>query len=750
MKYKKFILSVLAVVLVASLGVVLTSCESSSPPPADTTTTGGDDITIPKVKLFENTSPVAPNLLKEVWYERTVNAHKIYVKTTFVASNYIDALKDVEDKIASNYVNKGDIWGLLLIGIDRVNKSTPKKNIINFGGFKVKTADSNFEFDALIRVNSYYGRQNTRDGLPVVAENNNFLLETWDPSKNKDIEDDSWWDGVSEKKYQGGTDSTYDAADKFVSGSYTEVTNEYGETNRLDANVSYNASTGEYVITIPFTIIPYNDIDKLVVFGAQHAGWRPGATINAVVKPLGSSKVLVYADVNNVSAGLPVVRVPKSKNESPSLIPGSFPDVISSINPASIDAKAGAVTPNISVTLVSISSNASNIIVFTGPQGSSTNYVTNWLFYGGTNNQGDYLYTNTITLKFSATSAGSPDFYAPTNYTVRVVAGNGGNATISVTVEPTITAPDSVLLVDSATVSVTVNDGYDASSIQLVVSNVNTGKRITNTTFTFTLTNDPTVEDDTDDILGASAGHTIVVFYDDSPFGKRISANIQVIGAPSGWTLLGPGEYDPWGVKISAVFYKASTANLEVLVYLNPNPTGDDNHLYLAIDVTNRVLGIDKSTNTHDPSGDLAITGAEFGSFWMTNEAGIDYDFVAWGKRDGSGNFNYIGAHRIESDGTGTDVKNSASDNVTITHTNLVGTSTIQNYYFKIPYDAMGANSGNVVNIYVFYGKTGGTAGNQGIRSIFPANASVTNQVPGGWGPYVTRLTNKSPDITLP
>jgi hypothetical protein len=40
MKYTKFILSVLAVVLVASLGVVLTSCESSSPPPADTTTGG--------------------------------------------------------------------------------------------------------------------------------------------------------------------------------------------------------------------------------------------------------------------------------------------------------------------------------------------------------------------------------------------------------------------------------------------------------------------------------------------------------------------------------------------------------------------------------------------------------------------------------------------------------------------------------------------------------------------------------------
>jgi hypothetical protein len=735
MKYTKFILSVLAVVLVASLGVVLTSCESSSPPPP---TTGGEDITISKVKLFENNSPVAPSLLKEVSYERTVNAHKIYIKTTFVASDYIDALRGVDPRIGNAYVdrnNTGDIWGLLLIGIDRVNQNTPKKNIINFGGLKVKTADSNFEFDALIRVNSAWNKANTRDGLPVVAENNNFLLEMWDSSKGMDIENNDWWSGVSEKKYQGGTDPTYDAADKFVSGSYTEVTNEYGDTNRLDANVSYDASTGEYVITIPFTVIPYNDIDKIVVFGAQHAGWRPGANISAVVKPLGSSKVLVYADVNGVAAGLPVVKVPKSKNESPSLIQGSFPDVISSIT-TNIDAKAGAVTTDISVELVSISSNASNMIVFTGPQGSSTVSKTNWLFYAGTNNQGDYLYTNAIALSFSAVNDGS-DFYAPTNYTVSVVAGNGGNATISVTVEPTISAPGSVLLVNpSATVSgITVIDGYNPSTT-LIVSNATTGSNITISGGSFTITNVPSVADDMSDILGASAGDTIVVLYNDTTSGKTISANISVVAAPAGWTLAGQGEYDIWAAKIAAVFYKTNATSLEVLVYMNP--VGGGNNLYLAIDVTNRTLGIDASTNTH--SGDLT-TG--WGSFWMTNEAGIDFDFVAWGWRDDDGNLNYSGANRIESDGTGTDVQSS----VAFSQTNLVDNTT-GNYYFNIPYTAMGATSGNVVNIYVFFGKTGGTAGNEGIRSIFPANASVTNS--GGWGNYVTRLTNKSPNIVLP
>jgi hypothetical protein len=733
MKYTKFILSVLAVVLVASLGVVLTSCQSSSPPPL---TTNAGDITISKVKLFENTSSVAPSLLSEVSYERTVNAHKIYIKTTFVASNYIDALRGIDPRIGDAYVDRtstGDIWGLLLIGIDRVSQSTPKKNIINFGGLKVRTADSNFEFDALIRVNSAWGKANTRDGLPVVAENNNFLLEMWDSSKGVDIENDSWWSGVSEKKYQGGTDPTYDAADKFVSGSYTEVTNEYGDTNRLDAGVSYDASTGEYVITIPFTVIPYNDIDKIVVFGAQHAGWRPGANISAVVKPLGSSKVLVYADLNGVAAGLPVVKVPKSSSESPSLIPGSFPDVISSID-TSIDAKSGVVTTNISVELVSISSNASNMIVFTGPKGSSTASVTNWLFYAGTNNQGDYLYTNAIALSFSAVNDGS-DFYAPTNYTVSVVAGNGGNATISVTVEPTISFDRSAILLtsdtDQYTINVSVADGYSTPT-SAIASNVNSGATYTVTltsgSGSFTLGGPSSTAN-----LKVSGGDSVVVFYDDTTSGKRItSSSIKIV---SGWSVAGYGEYSIWGAKIDMVAYKTNSNSLEILVTFNP--IGGGNNLYLAIDVTNRVLAVDKSTNTHDPTGDLT-TG--WGSFWMTNEAGIDYDFVAWGWRDG-GVFNYSGANRIESDGSGTSVQSI----VTVLNTNLVTTN---DYYFNIPYTAMGATNGDVVNIYVFFGKTGGTAGNEGIRSIFPANASVT--APGGWGNYVTRLTNKSPNIVLP
>jgi hypothetical protein len=200
------------------------------------------------------------------------------------------------------------------------------------------------------------------------------------------------------------------------------------------------------------------------------------------------------------------------------LIPGSFPDVISSINPASIDAKAGLATSNISVELVSVSSNASNIIVFTGPQGSSTVSVTNWLFYKGTNNQGDHLYTNTITLKFSATSAGSPDFYAGTNYTVRVVAGDGGNATISVTVEPTISLSLPVVApneTDTATVSIV--DGYDPGP--KYVSNITLGNGITLAVGVNSFTiGEPNTAD-----LVASNGNTIVLYYPDSTSGKTFT-----------------------------------------------------------------------------------------------------------------------------------------------------------------------------------------------------------------------------------
>jgi hypothetical protein len=526
---------------------------------------------------------VAPKLLKEVSYERTVNAHKIYVKTTFVASNYIDALRSVDPKIGNAYVdrnNTGDIWGPLVIGIDRASLHLPAtKNVIKMG-LKVKTADPDFEFDNVIRIESVWGKANTVDGVAIVTPWG-IILDICKEGAN--TETNEWWfarDNANEKKYQGGPGDT-----NFISGAYTEVTNEYGETNRVDANFTYDPNTGEYVFTIPFTVIPYNDIDEIVVFGAQNDGWRPGATINAVVKPLGSSKTLVYADVNHVVAGIPVVKVPKSKNESPSLIQGSFPDVISSIA-TSIDAKNGPVTDNISVTLLSVSSNASNMIVFTGPQGSSTVSITNWLFYGGTNNQGDYLYTNTISLTFSAVSSGSPDFYAPTNYTVSVVAGNGGNATISVTVEPTISLSLPVVAPNTiGDASVSVVDGYSPDSKYVSNITLGTGITLAASVNSFTI-GEPTTAD-----LVASNGNTIVLYYPDSTSGKTftVTNTFVVIPLPNYAVTNTNPNNGFWGAAntISNLIVGYATNNTSKYLYIEVWGQADGNSMIVTVGTTN-------------------------------------------------------------------------------------------------------------------------------------------------------------------
>ncbi len=736
MKHKKFILSALAVVLVASLGVVLNSCASLSPPPP---TEPQADITIPKTLLFENTSDVATNLLRAVYYERTVNAHKFYVKTTVNVTNYIEELRSIDSRIGNPFVSRtdtGDIWGLLLIGIDRVSKSVPAKNVIKFGTdddstkLIIRTSDSNFEFDALVRLNSSWNNANTRDGLPVVSENGNWLIEFY---SSGDIANSPWWKVVSEKKYQGADDDAGSPAEKFVSGSYTIATNEAGDSCRLDQNLSYDPSTGEYVITIPFTVIDYNDIDKIVVFGVQMPGWRPGSAIGAVVKPLGSSKTLVYADSSSTIKGLPVVKLPKSKDESPQLIPGTFPDVLQGIA-TSVDAKSGAQEVTNSVRLISSVSNASNMIVFTGPQGSSTVSITNWLFYEGTNNQGDHIYTNDIIITYSAESGA--DFYAPTNYSVSVVAGNGGEASVSVIVEPVINAPASVLFVSGGspvTINVSVVDGYSVGS-SLIASNNNTGN-----THTVTLTGGAgsfTVGGSGAN-LQVSAGDVVTLIYNDSTSGKDITATINIVGEPTGWTLAGTGEYDFWGAKIVAVFYKTNDSNLELLVYFDPLDSG--NNIYVLIDNKDRPLNVDASTNML--TGSLT-TG--WGAFHITNDANIDVDFIAWGWRSGT-TFNFSGANRIESDGSGTSVM----ADVTYVGTNIL--SPDPNYYFRIPYTAIGANSGDTLKVYVLFGQSGGTPP-QGMKSIYPAGISIVDNSDPDYGDYyICAITNENPtNIIVP
>jgi hypothetical protein len=268
------------------------------------------------------------------------------------------------------------------------------------------------------------------------------------------------------------------------------------------------------------------------------------------------------------------------------LIPGSFPDVISiSTN---IDARGGLFTANIIVTLASISSNASNIIVFTGPQGSSTNYVTNWLFYASNNNQGDHLYTNTITLKFSATSDGSPDFYAGTNYTVKVVAGNGGNATISVTVEPTISLSLPVVAPNTTgTATVSIVDGYDQGPKYVTNITLGNGIELLAGVNSFTI-GEPTTAD-----LVASNGNRIVLYYEDTTSGKTftVTNTFVVIPLPNyAVTNVNP-NVGHWGPNntISNLIVGYATNDTSKYLYIEVwgRADGNDNSMIVTVGTTN-------------------------------------------------------------------------------------------------------------------------------------------------------------------
>ncbi|MCX8097202.1 MAG: hypothetical protein N3D81_06900 [Spirochaetes bacterium] len=726
MKPKKILISLLAVALATAVtGVWMTSC---SPAPEQGGQGGGEDIAIPKTLLFENTSQVATNFLRSISYQRTEVAHKFYIKTTVNVTNYFPALRALDSGLGNSYVsrtNTGDIWGLLIIGIDRNSKSTQKKNVAKFGT-TVRTADPNFEFDAVIRLLSDWNNANLKDGIPVRAEDGTWYLETYTSGDNENL---NYWDVRSEKKFQADDNDTDGPAAKFISGAYsirTNIETNPGATNtyRVDANISYDSSTGEYVLTIPFTLIDANDINKITAFGLQNSGWRPGSQVNAVIKPLGSSKTIVYADANGVVRGLPVVTVPKNKNESPTLIQGVFQDVITSIS-TTIDAKAGVLTNTNSITLLSSTSNASNIIVFTGPQGSSTVNVTNWLYYKGTNALGEYEYTNTIVLIYSAVSGGGANFYAGTNYSVSVSAGNGGTATISVTVEPTVSltlpvvAPGSS---DSATV--TVVDGYSAGT-SLTVKNSNTGS-----SYTVTLSGGSgtfTIGESSSANLVASNGHVIFAIYSDATSSKSFTNSATLVVYNPG-VLLGPGQYNVWGNLIKNVYAKSDGTDLTVSVEWDSIPTG--NNLYLLIDVTN-LSGIKPAAT--DWSGDWT-TGWD--NFWFTNTAQIDADFAIAGWYSGTGVYN-LSVTKAITNGNGF--------GVTGVSYSRIGPFEV----FTIPYSKLGsgASSGNVVNIYAFFGKSGGTAGNEGMRSMFPANASITNN--GSWGDYIVDVTNKSTNYTL-
>lgn len=412
---------VAAAVTAAVSGLLLTSCGAPPPPPPT------EEIAIPKTLLFENTSSVAPKFLRSISYERTETAHKFYIKTTVAVTNYFPELRNLEPRLGSNYVNRndtGDVWGLLIIGIDRASKSTEKKNVAKFG-IAVRTADPDFEFDAVIRLNSEWANANLKDGIPVRAEAGTWYLESYTGGDN---ETKNYWEVREEKKFQANDNDTDGPAAKFISGAYTVMTNIEEDppstnTYRVDANISYDANTGEYVLTIPFTVIDANDINKITAFGVQNSGWRPGSQVNAVIKPLGSDKVIVYADQTGTVKGLPVVTVPKKKDQSPVLIPGAFEDVsLVSFDPSSFFILAGGSgTATIKVTVESTISNDKLPLEIIGPKGTATVTNSTNVVYKGKVGE---LYRYEITLTYTlGTSSG--DFWSSSSYGLTFVTTAG-------------------------------------------------------------------------------------------------------------------------------------------------------------------------------------------------------------------------------------------------------------------------------------------------------------------------------------
>ncbi|MEN2998728.1 MAG: hypothetical protein ABDH28_06830, partial [Brevinematia bacterium] len=202
-------------------------------------------------------------------------------------------------------------------------------------------------------------------------------------------------------------------------------------------------------------------------------------------------------------------------------------------------------------------------------------------------------------------------------------------------------------------------------------------------------------------------------------------------------TYLGNGEYNFWASLIKDVYVKSSSGGGLVVDIVISNAANDDHNLYVLVDVTNMTTG-----HQPPPTGWCGDWYTGWGDFWFTNTAGINADFVVWGWIDNPfpRTLQQTNARKIVS---------GVTNSVSVSHTMTYISGADHIYSFTIPYASIGsgASSGQVVNIYVFYGLSGGTPGNQGMRSIFPAGVSVTAS--GGWGHYIVNVTNKSIDYVL-
>ncbi|MCS7299187.1 MAG: Ig-like domain-containing protein [Spirochaetia bacterium] len=228
-----------------------------------------------------------------------------------------------------------------------------------------------------------------------------------------------------------------------------------------------------------------------------------------------------------------------------------------------------------------------------------------------------------------------------------------------------------------------------------------------------------------------------IVAYSVDTVGNHSTTNTNTV--TNNATFLGTGEYNFWASQIKDVYVKSGSGQLTIDIIIN-NTATDDHNLYVFVDITNMTTG-------HQPtatgwSGDWT-TG--WGNFWFTNSAGINADLVIWGwlrNSSGSGGSRALGATNANKI-----VGTASSVSVSHSMTSIGGGD--YKYSFVVSYANIGsgASSGQVANVYVLYGRSGGTAGEEGMRSIYPSGVSRTGA--GAWGPYISDITNKSIDYVL-
>ena len=189
------------------------------------------------------------------------------------------------------------------------------------------------------------------------------------------------------------------------------------------------------------------------------------------------------------------------------------------------------------------------------------------------------------------------------------------------------------------------------------------------------------------------------------------------------------GIGDGWSATIQNVYCGSFGDSLIVQAYFNP--VDSNNNIYVLVDDKNL------STGWTDLSGDI---GLGWGSFGLSNRAGLNVDFSCAGWRDASSVYHFGVAKRLAGS-TATDVSSSV-----IAYNNPARNAG-GFYGWTIPYSAIGASPGDSVRVYILYGKD---VASGGIHSAAPvmSDAQIT-KMDSSVAPGLTDIDSIAPAFFL-